>query len=277
MNPPLWSELARASHDVRLVVSDMDGTLLTEAGEVPVTFWPVLDHMRVRGIVFVPASGRQYATLERLFAHVPEGVSFIAENGNLVVHNGSVLAATCVDGATVERVVNAVREADDHDLGLVVCGRDSAYIERDDAAFVEEAEIYYARLAVVDDLTAISDDVLKLAVYDFADAESTAAGLFGPLSTTHQVVVSGKHWIDIMDPTANKGRALRQLQQVTGITPAQTAVFGDYLNDLELFDAADLSFATANAHPQVRARARHLAPANHERGVVTVLSHLLGI
>ena len=54
------------SPDVRLVVSDMDGTLLTSGGVVPDDFWPLLETMRRRGITFVPASGRQYATLARL-------------------------------------------------------------------------------------------------------------------------------------------------------------------------------------------------------------------
>ena len=51
------------------------------------------------------------------------------------------------------------------------------------------------------------------------------------------------------------------------MSPEQTAVFGDYLNDLELYDRAELSFAMANAHPRVLARARYIAPANDEGGV----------
>ena len=55
----------------------------------------------------------------------------------------------------------------------------------------------------------------------------------------------------------------------------QTAVFGDYLNDLELYDRAGLSFAVANAHPRVLARARYIAPANDEGGVTRTLRALL--
>jgi hypothetical protein len=68
-----WSSIARGSHDVRLVVANMDGTLLPGSGPVPESLWPMLDSMRARGIPFVPASGRQYATLARAFARAPSG------------------------------------------------------------------------------------------------------------------------------------------------------------------------------------------------------------
>jgi Cof subfamily protein (haloacid dehalogenase superfamily) len=272
-----WSSLARGSHDVRLVVADMDGTLLTGSGTVPESLWPLLDSMRARGILFVPASGRQYATLARAFARAPSGVSFIAENGSLVVHRGSILSVAGVDADIVKRVTDIVRQAagTGGDLGLVVCGLESAYIERHDAAFTAEAETYYARLTHVDDLHEVTDDFLKLAIYDFADAERSAA-IFDPVASDHQVVVSGQHWIDIMARGVNKGAAVRKLQASLGVTPAQTAAFGDYLNDLEMLDSAELSFAMANAHPLLAARAKFTAPANDDHGVITVLSHLFG-
>ncbi|MCL3997018.1 HAD hydrolase family protein, partial [Streptomyces lavenduligriseus] len=58
---------------------------------------------------------------------------------------------------------------------------------------------------------------------------------------------------------------------------AQTMVFGDYLNDLEMLDAAEWSFAMAGAHPEVIRRARHLAPSNNDAGVLRTIAHVLGL
>lgn len=267
-----WSTIDPADRDVRLVVCDMDGTLLTASGELPEGFDALRGAMRARGITFVPASGRQHATLARMFD--PEG-SFIAENGNLLVHEGRVASVIGLDGDVVRHVVQLVREAGRDDLGLVVCGVRSAYIESRDPRVLAEARKYYARLEMVDDLAAVEDDFLKVAGYDFGDAEHTAPTLLAPLAESHQVVVSGKHWFDVMAAHANKGVALRTLQDLLGVTAEQTVVFGDYLNDLEMLDEADLSFAMANAHPEVIERSRFLAPPHTERGVVTVLEHLL--
>ncbi len=54
-------------------------------------------------------------------------------------------------------------------------------------------------------------------------------------------------------------------------------MFGDYLNDLDMLGRAGLSFAMANAHPDLLARARFIAPPNTEGGVVTTLHRLLAI
>lgn len=263
--------------DLRLVVSDMDGTLLGEDRQIPDAFWPLLDLMAERGIVFAPASGRQFATLERQFARASAPLAYLAENGTLVVAGGEALDVTPVSADFARDVVTVIREADParYDLGVVVCGVESAYIERRDAPFLEQVEPYYAKLRIVDDVLAQSDELLKVAVYDFGDAETSALPLLQRFERTHQVVLSGRHWIDLLSREANKGRALRLLQQHLQITPAQTVVFGDYLNDLELYAETEWGFAMANAHPQVLAAARYRAPSNAEQGVVSTLRTLL--
>lgn len=262
--------------DLRLVVSDMDGTLLDGHGRIPDGFWPLLERLRTQGVLFVPASGRQYAALTREFGAETTGLAFIAENGGYVVRDGAELSATVMDPDAVRRIVTAVRDLDParHDVGVVVCGKRSAYVERSDDAFLAEAGRYYAALTVVPDVLATDDDVLKVAIFDFDSAERTVPTL-APFEDIHQVVVSGPHWIDVMNPGVTKGAAVRQLQESMGITAAQTVVFGDYLNDLDMLDTGDFSFAVANAHPEIRARAAYDAPANTEHGVVTVLSRLL--
>ncbi len=275
--PLPWSDIPPGPHDVGLVVCDMDGTLLTSADAVPDTFWPLLDLLNERGATFVPASGRQYATLARTFERAPADLAYVAENGSLVVHGGEVVSKTTVGPSLVRQVTEAARGLDGQaDLGLVVCGVESAYIERRDPGFVTETEKYYARLELVDDLMEVEDEVLKVAVFVFGEAEELASTTFAPVAAGHQVVVSGANWIDIMNREVNKGRAVRALQSALGVTPERTVVFADYLNDLEMLEAARWSFAMENAHPDVQARARYLAPSNDEHGVVTVLSHLLG-
>ncbi|MFJ4466361.1 Cof-type HAD-IIB family hydrolase [Streptomyces sp. NPDC089424] len=265
--------------DIRLVVTDMDGTLLDDDKRVPAGLWEVLERLKERGVLFSPASGRQYATLAREFAPAAEGMVFIAENGTYVVRDGVELSSDTLAPAVVTDVVQEVRRlaADGVDVGAVVCGKRSAYVERADAPFLAEVGKYYVEHRVVDDVSAVDDDVLKVALHDFGPVERVTAPALARFGATHQVVVSGAHWVDLMNRTANKGAAVRRLQRELGITPAQTVVFGDYLNDLEMLDTAEWSYAMANAHPQVVRRARHLAPANTDNGVLRTLTRLLGL
>nr|WP_202539691.1 Cof-type HAD-IIB family hydrolase [Streptomyces sp. SID8379] len=267
-----------------MIVTDMDGTLLDADGRIPDEVWPLLAELNRRGIVFCPASGRQYATLAAQFAAVDDGgMVYVAENGTYVVRGGTELSSDVLDPAVVSWIVASVRDLADAsgpggaDVGVVVCGKQSAYVERSDEAFMTEVRKYYRNHRVVDDVTAVDDDVIKVAVFDFGQAERTVAPALAPLAETHQVVVSGAHWVDVMNPTANKGVAVRGLQRDLDITPAQTMVFGDYLNDLEMLDAADWSYAMAGAHPDVLRRARHRAPAHTENGVVRTVREVLGL
>lgn len=264
--------------DLRLVVADMDGTLLDGEGRVPPRLESVVVRMRRHGVIFAPASGRQLANLRATLGAAITDSPIIAENGTIVIQGGDELyrqTITRVEAATAVRVTRTLREHG-ADVGAVVATRDRAYIDRTDKRFVDQCARYYEELETVDDVLELAlDDVLKIAVYTFGDAEFEC---HRPLSTAVpdvQTVVSGAHWVDMMTRTASKGRALKAVQERLGISAAQTAVFGDYLNDAELYDHAELSFAVANAHPAILARARCTAPANTEDGVLRTIEMLL--
>lgn len=264
--------------DVRLVVTDMDGTLLTPDGDVPDELWPLLERLHERGIAFAPASGRQHATLERAFDRpgVLEDLVIIAENGAFVTRGGEEVSSDALAHDVVTDVVRAVRGlAASRDVGAVVAGKGAAYVERADRAFIDRVSAYYARLEVVDDVLAVDDQVLKIAVYDDVDAEGGTLPALEGFRTTHQVVVSSRHWIDVMNRGVDKGVAVRTLQDSLGVTPDQTVAFGDYLNDIQMLEAATWSFAMTDAHPDVAERARFTAPSSAEKGVITVLERLL--
>jgi Cof subfamily protein (haloacid dehalogenase superfamily) len=258
--------------DIHLIVSDMDGTLLDGDGNVPASFWPLLDRLTDAGILFSPGSGRQYQTLLKVFGD-RAGLVYIAENGTNVMQNGEPLSRESHDQAILAPIVDWVRSvaATGANIGVVVCGARTAYIERTDDAFLDQVSRYYAALETVADVTtaAADDDVLKVAIYDFSIAESRTAPAIHDLKLQVDVVVSGEHWVDVMPPGVNKGKALIRLQKELGITRAQTMAFGDFLNDAEMLDAAEHSYAVANAHPSILARAKHIAPSNLENGVVT--------
>jgi Cof subfamily protein (haloacid dehalogenase superfamily) len=265
--------------DIRLIACDMDGTLLDDDDAIHDDFWPLIDALHARGVVFCPASGRQYHNLLARFEPIADEVVFIAENGTYVVREGRELSSDCLDRQVARDLIDVARDlnARGADVGAVLCGKASAYIERTDAPFVAEVDKYYHRLEVVADLNTVDDDILKVAIYDFVSSEEVSAPAYAHFLDTHQVVVSGEHWLDVMDLHANKGSGIRHIQEALGITRDQTMVFGDFLNDLEMMDEATYSFAMANAHPELAARARFRAPENTANGVVRTIKSVLGM
>ncbi|MDO4685239.1 MAG: Cof-type HAD-IIB family hydrolase [Corynebacterium sp.] len=252
----------------KLVVCDMDGTLLDTDGKIPPGFEHQLDRMDELGVIFVPASGRQYATLHTMF---PRASTLIAENGNVLVHGGEIIYSTSLDRGKVQEIIDAARAADQR-VSIVYCAPDIAYIEDNSPDFLAEVDKYYVSRKVVDSLDDVDATCVKVALYTFGNSETFPLPELGP-----DVVgtISSPHWIDVMDASINKGVALERLQQELGISKDRTAAFGDYLNDLEMIWEAELSYAMDNAHPILASAAKWRAPGNDKHGVLTVLDGLL--
>ncbi|MGO1591092.1 MAG: HAD family hydrolase [Ancrocorticia sp.] len=262
--------------DPRLIVADMDGTLLDDSGEVPEELWELLDVMKARGIAFAPASGRQYFRLEHMFHDASDGMPFICENGAFVVRDGVEVSSCSLPREAVVRSVHAVRNSTS-DAAVVIAGKKMGYFDRTEPQFGAEVHKYYRRSALVEEILDYDDDVNKVAIYTFGDAR---AGLYHDLEGQLDgcsVVVSAPHWVDVMHPEANKGTAVRALQRELGVTREQTVGFGDYFNDAEMLEASGMSFAMANAAEGLAQGARFIAPSNSEQGVITVLRNLLGL
>jgi HAD superfamily hydrolase (TIGR01484 family) len=69
---------------IKLIACDLDGTLLHPGEREPRSeAFELIDELHRRGIVFMPASGRQYASLRYLFAPVADELAYVCENGAL--------------------------------------------------------------------------------------------------------------------------------------------------------------------------------------------------
>ena len=274
--------------DLRLAAIDMDGTLPDDDKNFPPGMDELLDLMDERGVTFAPASGRQVWTLIDMFPGRP-GMTVIGENGGIVMRDGVEVSSSPVDAPTVREVIRLVREATSGpngiDGGLVMCGKQFAYVERTDDLFVEGVAPYYHRTQCVDDQIAVidaieagtSDDaIVKLAVYAIGPVGALAEATLAHFADTHQYAISGANWADLQIRGVDKGSAVRDLQRFLGVERSQTAVFGDAGNDLSMMSEGDLSFAMANASQDVIEAARFVAPSNNEAGVAQVLRALLG-
>ena len=264
---------------IKLIACDMDGTLLDSAKRLPAELPEVLAKLKEKGVLFCVASGRQYASLRRDFEACADDMLFLCENGALVMQHDKRVLIDPIDSSFITRIVTAVKALPG--VYPVVCRADVALIEKTASAeFIRNTRMYYPSVEVVDDLTALGPlpDVCKVAFYDEGDAQThelpaLQAALEGPLA----VILSGEHWVDVMKPGVNKGCAMRGIQRKLGLSADECMAFGDYLNDCELLQAVGESYAMENAHPALKAMARHIAPSNDENGVMRVVRGALGL
>lgn len=259
---------------IRLIVSDMDGTLLNSKHEVSPEFVKIFKELQERDIKFAVASGRQYYSLRERMEEVKEDLIYIAENGAIVMYRDEELHMVPMEKDLAHEIIQAVRQLDNK--YLVLCGKKQAYIEKTDPEFMEPFLNHYEKYEVVDDLLKVEDDVfLKLTVCDLSGAEENSLPHLKHFEDRLQVKLSGEIWVDFNAQNAQKGNALKAVQEQLNIKEEETVAFGDYLNDIELFQHSRYSYAMKNAHAEVKAVATHCAGSNDELGVENVLQELL--
>lgn len=259
---------------IRLIATDLDGTLLDDEKRLSPDFWEVEQQLVDKGILFTVASGRQFHNIAKLFERIADRTVFIAENGGYACHAGTEIFRVALNRQHVHDFIRTGRKIDG--AGLILSGSKSAYIESREARFVEEVIRHHDALEIVDDLLLVEDDVLKFTLADFGDIAANTFPHYQPYTTDFNVVISGRYWMDITDKTANKGTALRHVQAHFGISREETLVFGDYLNDLQMMQEARLSYAMRNAHADILAAASHVTESdNNGFGVTETIKRLV--
>lgn len=259
--------------NIRLVVTDMDGTLLNSRHEVSERFFELQAALQQKGIRFAAASGRQYQSIANKLERIEEQMIFIAENGGLVRYRGKELLSTPLDKGLSREVLKVLSTVEG--AHSVLCGKQQAYLEDPGPAFLKHLKEYYTSYEIIESLQGFEGEIMKIAVYHFDNSEAYIYPAVQPFEDRLKVKVSGRNWVDLSDQKAHKGHALQLVQEVLGIGPEQTMAFGDYNNDLEMLERAAFSFAMENAHPNVKRVARFTTSSNEKGGVEQVLEDLL--
>lgn len=256
---------------IKLIATDMDGTLLNDLKQLPPDFFEVLDGLFSRGVRFAVSSGRSYSAVTHLFPpKYAERMDFICDNGAHVVHEGKTVSVSALEHDTYIELIKACDEIGG--LKVLACAKGGTYHLPYSPEFDKEVEKFYINHSLCGDLLAVKDTIYKVAVCDMQGTQEHAkpeidARFGGRLN----VQVSGKIWMDVMAAGVNKGKGLAELCGVLGITPAETMAFGDYFNDYQMLEFAQWSFAPANAHEDIKRLARYGCESNNDCGVTRAI------
>ena len=178
-----------------------------------------------------------------------------------------------------EDMLPVLEEARRHENVIALaCGAESEWIERPERVTPEierELSKYYPGRKLCD-LARVPDRIMKLALLYTGDIERDVYPGFRKFDAGRlRVQVTSFHWIDAYARDASKGTGVEALQRELGIAPEETAVFGDYLNDIPMAAYAARSFAPANAHPEVLEAFTDVIGPNDGESVVRTIPELL--
>lgn len=261
---------------IKLICSDVDGTLVPDGtSQLNTELYDIILRLKEKGIHFAAASGRQVISLEKLFAPIRDQIFYLAENGAYIGCYGRELFTRSMDGQEIRQMIRDIHE---HmpDCDIMLSGPRKAYTDSGNPVFLKLLlEGYRYALDQVESLEYLEGNFIKLAVYREDIPQEYLTFLRGRWGTKYKIITSGDMWIDIMDIHANKGLAVKELQESLSVAPEETMAFGDQQNDIEMLKQAYYSYAVANALPETQAAARFITDSSTDDGVLKVLKELL--
>lgn len=260
---------------IKLIASDIDGTLLVEGSDkLNTEIFDVIRTLKDQGILFAAASGRQYASIRNLFEPVEHDMIFIAENGSNVICRGYEISSTVLNRKDAEELIQYIRSLPD--CFLTVSTKGPMYVEDHDEEFMKLlTEGYHNDMRVVKDVLKEDIEIIKASIFKKDGVKDIADEVVCQWKNRFHVTVAGEPWIDFMDFEADKGNALKTIQETLHIKQEETMAFGDNNNDLGMIKSAGESYAVANAQPAVRKAAKHIAEENINDGVLKVMRTLI--
>jgi Cof subfamily protein (haloacid dehalogenase superfamily) len=261
---------------IRLVATDLDGTLLHTDGTVTARTREVLNAVEELGVTVVFVTGRPVRWMDALWEHVGGHGLAIVSNGGILydVHSHTVRMARTIPVEAGLEVAKRLRDA--------IPGTTFA-MERVEG-FAKESG-FMSRIPPPPDLRVgpveeiLDDQVVKLlARHEDAEPEQFWAEVeahVGHLVTTTWSSLGAL--VEMSAVGVSKASTLELLCAERGIDASQVVAFGDMPNDLAMLEWAGTSYAMANAHPAVLDLAGRTAPSNEDDGVAAVLAGIFDL
>lgn len=262
---------------VKLIATDMDGTLLDENKNLPKDFYKLLDILEYLGIVFIIASGRSYLALKDMFGERSKTMNFICDNGAHIVINGKTIYMSTIEDTVVKDIIKDCRKLGN--VSPVLCCLHNIYYDKSvKEQFKREINNFYINYSDIDDVLNVNDDVFKIAICDLKNPINYSYPILNQkYGKDFCVQVSGEFWQDIMNKGIDKGYALQIVQDKLNISIDETMAFGDFYNDIPLLERAYYSYVMENANEDMKIHGKYIAPKNSKNGVIKTICSLLEI
>ncbi|AMV60798.1 Protein ybjI [Pediococcus damnosus] len=266
---------------IKLIASDIDGTFLDDQHEFDRTrFQNQLDEMNRRGIHFVVASGNQYLHCTKVMTGINGDLTYVAEDGALIVEKGKMLDSSPIEPELWQKVVTSVDEQPIlANAVIILSGEKAAHTNVTPQNEVwGRTGYFYENLTHASDFSTVTDEIYKVDVNwpDLADIRDKYNVLTTEFGNQLTEVMSGYSGIDIIKPHVTKAYGLVQLQRIWNVSMAETMTFGDNQNDAEMLKHAKYGYAMKNASPEAKAATSLVTPLdNNHSGVLDMIDRVL--
>lgn len=241
------------------VASDFDGTIIKGGmTEPPKRFYDMVEKLLAINIPFIAASGRQYGNLRRLLGPFADKVSYISENGCLVVHDNKIIHKTIFERSLAMELIADMQKQPGGEI--MVSGENTSYLVTDNTKYIDMLKNRVKHnVMLLDRFEDIPEDILKISIYWETGIPTEPEKWFhNKYDSRLKVVNGGNGWLDFNDINSGKGESLQILADHMNIPIDSIVAFGDNENDVTMLKNAGIGYAVASALPHVRQQADYI-------------------
>ncbi len=269
---------------IRLIATDVDGTLADDRGEINPFTLRVLQQLLDQGIFVALVTGLSPGPVKRYVQQIGHGIRAICLNGIFLLEEGKLQQRCFVDFDLAVASAQLMRAMDYVPL---IYGADNVtrYMPGSPEAMREVSDLIanrpYQPYVAVDTFDALF--AVRPAQVSVCDSDERAARLFPALhdavgDRAYVVYQPGhKAWVEVNHPQARKDVALLALADRLGLSAEEILYFGDSLNDLPVFKTIAYPVAVGNARPEVLDLAWQTTLTNNTHGVAHYLADMFDL
>lgn len=272
--------------NIKLVASDVDGTLINNNHEVTQFTKEVVSKLKRKGIEFVIATGRSHDGAVKIAQALDidkEGYGLICLNGLRTYHLPSE-DYDSLPTMTYEQCEEMEALGEKYHMGILYCYDDIIYFQMEEIAYLDYTiGMRSDRMRFFDDRSQTkevksladikerfdnNDPILKMVFVqsdDFMDLVHERVKK--DLNPEFDALMVGRGWSEIMPKRVTKGEALIEYAAAMGIKPEEIMAFGDAENDISMISRVGHGVAMENAMDTLKAVAKDTAKRNDEDGV----------
>jgi len=261
---------------IRLVLSDVDGTLVDREKGLTEDAIHAVQRLRKNGVLFALTSGRPPRGLAMLIEPLNLTTPIAAFNGGLIVdHELKTLQELTINDDIVGPVIE-ILEA--HGLSVWVYQDTDWFVLDLKGPHVEhEALVCEFGPSQLENFDAVRGGIVKIVGVsdDLAVVASATQTLRERFGDGASATSSQTYYIDVTHRDANKGSVVKYLAKTLSIDAQEIAVIGDMSNDLLMFEVAGVSIAMGNATDDVKKKATYVSTGNDDEGFAHAIDNFI--
>lgn len=250
----------------KLLLLDIDGTLLNSRKELPASARKALSEARANGHELAIATGRAPFMFEQLREELDIN-TYISFNGQYIVHNGDMIHKEALDPETLESITEFAGQRDHplvymNELKMI----SSIDFHPDIDESIKSLKFPHPQM---EKGFHIENEIYQALVFCEESEERQYHQTFKNMDFVRWHRVS----CDILPKGGSKASGIKHLIRATGHAIEDTVAFGDGLNDLQMMEIAGISVAMANGHEKTKEIASHITDHVDEDGLAKAFRH----